>query len=100
MDQANFEIINEQIKSFISNYQENPFLLPIKRMNSLHKRLVQSIDGIDDSVVKDLLEKMSHALETAQAGNDVKLYNSDNDSYHTLLWQIHQYLLKNHFVDK
>ena len=47
MDQENFEIVNEQIKTFISNFQENPFLLPIKRMISLHKRLAacQLIDN-------------------------------------------------------
>ena len=97
MDQANFEVVNEQIKSFISNYQENPFLLPIKRMFSLHKRLAQSIEDSQDPQVKDLLSKMDNALQMVQGGQEAKLYGSDNDSYHTLLWQIHQYLVKNHF---
>jgi len=40
---------------------------------------------------------MENALQMVQGGQDIKLYGSDNDTYHTLLWQIHQYLIKNHF---
>ncbi len=94
MDEANFNIVNDQIKAFITTYQENPFITPIKRITSLHKRLAKSLRGVEDIEVKNILEKMENALNEILAGNEGMLHSTETDSYHMLLWKIHQYLIK------
>ncbi|HCL57416.1 MAG TPA: hypothetical protein DHW82_10470 [Spirochaetia bacterium] len=97
MDQENFEIINDQIKTFMSSYQENPFMIPLKRILSLHKRLVQTLIDIEDPVVKNILGKMDDAVQLILSGDESMLLDTAKDSYHTLLWKLHQYLLKSVF---
>lgn len=97
MDIENFNLINDQIKAFISTYQENPFITPLKRIVSLHKRLKQSLKGIDDAKVLDILEKMENATDAICAGTEDMLHSTDKQSYHILLWELHQYLIKEIF---
>jgi len=97
VDQENFEIINDQIKTFMSSYQENPFMIPLKRILSLHKRLVQTLIDIEDPVVKNILGKMDDAVQLILSGDESMLLDTAKDSYHTLLWKLHQYLLKSVF---
>jgi len=97
MDQENFEIINDQIKTFMSSYQENPFMIPLKRILSLHKRLVQTLIDIEDPVVKNIMGKMDDAVQLILSGDESMLLDTAKDSYHTLLWKLHQYLLKSVF---
>lgn len=97
IDQENFELVNEQIKSFISSYQENPFMTPLKRILSLHKRLMRSLKGVDDSFVAEIMEKMESAVDRILDGDETMLHSVDKDSYHTLLWKVHQYLIKKYF---
>lgn len=94
MDKANFEIINEQIKSFISSYQENPFMIPLKRITSLHRRLLQSLEGVEEPTAVDILKRMDAAITKILDGDDKALYSAEAESYHTLLWKLHQHLLK------
>jgi glutamyl-tRNA reductase len=98
MDQANFELINEQIKSFISSYQENPFIVPLKRVLSLHKRLLRTLKGMEeDEFIREMTEKMENAIQEILSGDESMLYSVDKDSYHILLWKLHQYLLNEIF---
>ena len=97
MDKENFELVNEQIKSFISSYQENPFITPLKRILSLHKRLIKSVKELEDNYVKEMIEKMDDVLQYVLAGDESMLLSADKDSYHILLWKLHQYLIKDIF---
>lgn len=97
MDQENFDIVNEQIKSFISSYQENPFLTSLKRIVSLHKRLERSLKDSTDPFVNEMVKKMEGAVSEVLEGHEDMLLSVEKDSYHTLLWKLHQYLIREYF---
>ncbi len=97
MDQANFDIVKDQIKAFMTSYQENPFLISLKRLASLHKRLERSLKESADPFVNDMVKKMEDALNDVLGGQEDMLLSADKDSYHTLLWKLHQYLIQEYF---
>lgn len=100
MDRENFELINEQIKSFISSYQENPFMVPLKRAVSLHKRLVRTLKDVEDEYVDEIIKKMEKSIDLMLGGDESWLHSVEKDSYHILLWKLHQYLLKEVFPNE
>lgn len=97
MDENNFELINEQIKSFISSYQENPFIVPLKRILSLHKRLVRVLKNLKDDFVREIMKKMEDTIQAILFGDESMLHSVDKESYHILLWKLHQYLIREVF---
>ena len=98
MNKEKFEEVNQQIKDIIKAYLDDPFLIPIDRkLSSLYERLKKSLGNLakEDLYIKEIVEKMQYSLDSIVFGDISYITDANKDSFHMLLWNLHQYLIKN-----
>jgi hypothetical protein len=90
MDLDVFNTTNEKIKEIISRYQQTA-ILSLEELQNVHNTLIFCLKSED--FFEDFEILLKNALNEIKGGNIDEYLIKNANSYHTLLWKLHQRIL-------